>query len=298
MLAGLVGVRLGWLWLDAAVGLVIAAVIGYSAIKVLWQSIQVLMDRAALPRAEIEQLALTLPGVESVERVRSRGRADETYIDLHVRVRPDTPIDAAHSIAHAVQDRIKDAYPQARDVTIHIEPQQGIRPAENDLSRQLQVIAASLDASVHDIRMIEVEGCYFVELHLEVPASMTLVEAHNLATQFEGRGQAALPSVAAITTHIEPMGEMVEGAPNLGNSADDPLTAQARRVAAGICGPDACHAFRLWPEADALALSMHCTLPPALSIVEAHTISESLKDALRQELPQLKRVMVHVEPPA
>jgi divalent metal cation (Fe/Co/Zn/Cd) transporter len=103
--------------------------------------------------------------------------------------------------------------------------------------------------------------------------------------------------VAAVTTHIEPMGEMIEVAPNLNDTTANRMTARARRVAAAICGPDACHAFRLWPEADALALSMHCTLPPAMSIVEAHTISESLKDALRQELPQLKRVMVHVEPP-
>ena len=297
VLAGLVGVRLGWLWLDAAVGLVIAGVIGYSAFTVLWQSMQVLMDRAALPQGEIEQLALALPGVESVERVRSRGRADETYIDLHVRVRPDTPVDVAHSIAHAVQDRIKAAFPQARDVTIHIEPQRVRQPDEGDVDRQLQVIAASLNASVHDIWMIEVEGRYYVELHLEVPASMTLLEAHELATQFERRGQDALSSVAAVTTHIEPMGEMIEVAPNLNDTTANRMTARARRVAAAICGPDACHAFRLWPEADALALSMHCTLPPAMSIVEAHTISESLKDALRQELPQLKRVMVHVEPP-
>ena len=297
VMAGLVGMRLGWAGLDALVGMGIAGLIGYSAIQVLRRSANVLMDRAALPEQEIEKLALTMPGVESVERIRSRGRVDETYLDLHVRVKPDMPTACAHSIAHAVQDRIKESFPQAADITVHIEPEQASHPADADIIGQLKAIAQSLGLDAHEIWLYTVAGRYFVDLHLEVPAQLSLAEAHDLATQLEKRGQNALPDIGPITTHIEPMGEMVKTSLQLEAETAARLKAQARRIADDICGLGASHNLRLWPEPGALALSMHCTLPPAISIIDAHTLSEQVRDALRQQMPELKRVTVHVEPP-
>jgi cation diffusion facilitator family transporter len=298
VIAGLIGVKLGWGWLDAGIGVVIAGIIGWSAWRILHQAAQVLMDRAILPEGDIEQVALALPGVESVERIRSRGRLDETYLDLHVRVKPQTPIDQAHSIAHAVQHQLKQTFPQTADVTIHIEPEPTSQPDEADMVRQLEAIAYSLGAAIHDVWVYLREGQCFVELHLEVSTALTLDEAHALATEFEERGKAALTTIAGITTHIEPMGEAITIAPTLSAATASHLTHQAQRIAAEVCGPTACHDFHLWPNQAAPALSLHCTLPSGLPIIEAHQVSEQLKNQLRQRLPQLKRVMVHVEPPS
>jgi divalent metal cation (Fe/Co/Zn/Cd) transporter len=267
-----------------------------SAVKILTDTVGVLMDRAALPGQEIEALAMSLPGVESVERVRSRGRSDETYVDLHVRVQPDTPVEEAHSIAHAVQDRIRSAFPQAIDVTIHIEPEDGSQPEEEEIARKLQSIAHSLGAAVHEIWKHSVNGHYEVELHVEVPANLSLEEAHGLATQLEERGRAAISNVNTITTHIEPMGETVEMSIELEDDTVTRLKHNAQTVADSICGEGACHNFRLRTEPGGLALSMHCALPSQLSIVDAHQTSEKVKEAVLQELPQLSRVTVHVEP--
>ena len=293
VLAGLVGVHLGWGWLDAGMGLIIAGVIGFSSLQILRQAIHVLMDRAAVPRDAIEALARSIPGVQSVEQVRSRGQHDETYIDLHVRVKPDLPTELAHNIAHAVQDKLKAQYPQVIDVTIHIEPETGADTTRNGVARQLKALANSLNTAAHDIWVYTVGERTYVELHLEVPASLNLTEAHALATRFEQAG-ATLPSVTTITTHIEPMGGEVKPTRVSETAA---IIRQAQQITAAVCGPEACHDFQVWSESEALALSLHCTLPGTLSIIEAHRISEQVKDALLQQLPQLKRVMVHVEPP-
>ncbi|RME42427.1 MAG: cation-efflux pump [Caldilineae bacterium] len=297
VLAGLVGMRLGWRWLDAAVGLGIAAIIGVSAVRILWQAANVLMDAAPLPRDALERLALSLPGVESVERVRSRGRSDETYVDLHIRVPPDTPTEQAHSIAHAVQHKIRAAYPQAVDVTIHVEPSPAAHPAHPDVARRLQAIAHSLGGTAHEIWMHSVGGEFFVELHLEVPPHLTLQEAHALATQLEERGRQAMPEVRRITTHIEPMGETVESSPLPADDLFAGLQSRVRHIADAICGPDSSHSLHLRPEGDMLALTLHCRLPATLSIVEAHALSQQVEYALRAQIPNLKRVVVHVEPP-
>jgi cation diffusion facilitator family transporter len=297
VIAGLVGVRLGWPWLDAGVGLGIAAIIGYSAVKILSQAANILMDQAILPKDEIERLIVSMPEVEGVERIRSRGQMDETYVDLHVRIKPDTPTDYAHSIAHAVQYKIKEAFPQTTDVTVHIEPVWYEHLEHEDMSRQLKGIAHSLGGSAHEIWMHTINGKYFVELHLEVSPDLTLAEAHDLATQLENRGKQALSKVSVITTHIEPMGKTVELNSFPSEKTTDQVLARAKEIADEFCGVGSCHNLRLWSDAGRLNLSMHCTLPSAMSIVKAHLISQQVEEALRQRILKLKRVVVHVEPP-
>lgn len=298
VIAGLIGIQLGWRWLDAGVGLGIAFVIGYSAVKILNEAANVLMDQAVLPSDEIEQLALSMPEVQSVERIRSRGQADETYVDLHIRVKPDTPTDYAHSIAHAVQHKIKQSYPQAADVTVHIEPAHVEHVDHPDIGRQLKAIAHSLGATAHEIWIHSVNGAYSIELHLEVSPELSLAEAHDLASQLEDRGKLALPKVDNIITHIEPMGELVENHDLSTAEMSATLLARAQEITEEICGSDSGHNFQLWPENEGVSLSLHCTLPPNMSIVEAHNISQRLEQALRWRIPLLKRIVVHAEPPA
>lgn len=296
VIVGLVGVRFGLTWLDAAVGLVIAGIIGHAAYGILSDGANVLLDAASLPADDIERLALALPEVRSVERIRSRGVADDTYVDLHVRVAPDTPTDYAHSIAHAVQHQIKTAYPQAADVVVHIEPDQSARAEHPNVARQLKAIAHSLGGSAHEIWVHSIKDRYFVELHFEVQSSLSLRQAHDLATELEDRGKQALSQVDTITTHIEPMGETVPVARQPHFFAEKPLLDKAKTITDEICGEKSAHNMRLWEENDGWTLSMHCKLDGDLSIVAAHALSRQAEDALRREIPALQRAVIHMEP--
>lgn len=298
VIGGLIGVRLGLGWLDAAVGLVIAAIIAVSAVRIVRNTVGVLMDAAVLPTDEIARVARSIPEVVSVERIRSRGKSDDTHLDLHVRVRPDTPIDYAHSIAHAVQHRISEAFPQVTDITIHTEPAVAEHAGHRDVSRRLKAIAHSLGGSAHEIWIHTVEERAYVELHLEVPPALTLADAHALATELEERGARVLPQVEEITTHIEPLGATIEhdASPTMTREENGEVVATARSITDSICGTGACHHLYLWPIGDHYGLSMHVALDPELSIVDAHAVSTKVERTLRREIQLLGRVTVHVEP--
>jgi len=45
-----------------------------------------------------------------------------------------------------------------------------------------------------------------------------------------------------------------------------------------------------------LSVSMHCTLQPTTSIVDAHDFTVRLEDYLRSKIPNLGRVVIHAEP--
>ena len=47
----------------------------------------------------------------------------------------------------------------------------------------------------------------WLELHLEVPESLTLEEAHRQATLFENDVRAGVPGLTRIVSHLEPVGD-------------------------------------------------------------------------------------------
>jgi len=68
------------------------------------------------------EIALEIEGVEDCHNIRTRGTADNVYVDLHVHVRKDMHMDEAHCLAHAVENRIKEKVEGVKDVVVHIEP--------------------------------------------------------------------------------------------------------------------------------------------------------------------------------
>ena len=46
-----------------------------------------------------------------------------------------------------------------------------------------------------------------------------------------------------------------------------------------------------------LQVTFHCTVDPALPITEAHTLTERIESLLRNQVKNLGRVVIHVEPP-
>lgn len=121
VICSLLGVRWGYPRLDLVAALVITVVIARAAFRIVRDSAQHLVDAAAVPAEEIRQIALSVPGVEGIHKVRTRGRPEDGQADLHIQVRADLRIDEAHRIAHQVVDRLRGEL-GLRDVVVHVEP--------------------------------------------------------------------------------------------------------------------------------------------------------------------------------
>lgn len=122
VLVAFVGVRMGFLWMDAVVAVVIAVFIGTAAIGILRSTSAVLCDSAVLDPQEIEKVALTVSGVRRCHRIRTRGRADDIHIDLHILVHDQMPLVVAHALSSQIELTMKKHFPGVTDVVVHIEP--------------------------------------------------------------------------------------------------------------------------------------------------------------------------------
>jgi len=105
-----------------------AAVIAWNGWRLLVPAVNELMDRSPDHRLieEIRAVAVTIPGVDGVEKCFVRKMGYQFFVDMHLEVDPQMTVEHSHRIGHEVKDQVRAQIPSVRDVLIHIEP---LKPA-------------------------------------------------------------------------------------------------------------------------------------------------------------------------
>ena len=123
VIAALIFMKMGFAILDPIVTMLISLFIAYAGFSILKESSNVLVDSAAiLDTKRIEDICLSVKGVKACHKIRTRGRPDDIYVDLHVQVSGSMHVDNAHKICYAIEEAIKKGIPEVTDVVVHIEP--------------------------------------------------------------------------------------------------------------------------------------------------------------------------------
>jgi len=122
VIGALVGVRMGYLWLDPVAALVIAAFIAYACWEIFKSTSGILADRFVIAEDAIRDIVRSVPEVVGCHHIRTRGSNDYVFLDLHVWMDAEMRLDEAHRLSHVVKDRLMARFPQIKDAIIHIEP--------------------------------------------------------------------------------------------------------------------------------------------------------------------------------
>lgn len=299
VIASLIGAEFGLTWLDPLVAGAVVLLLVRASFDIFRSTSLVLTDVAVADRRQVEKIALGVPGVRQVDTVRSRGRSDAVYVDLHVQVNPDMDTDQAHGVASEVERRINSAVPGVVDTVVHVEPL-GVdaphRPWEA-LALKLRGLADGMGIAMHDLHAhVEREGGYALEAHVEVDSALTLGGAHALVDEFERRVLAEVPGVQSFVTHLEPLpAVLADEAGEVARTAA--LRLRVVELADSVAGRGAAHHVVIHNLGGFLTATLDVTLPAALPLVEAHAVAEKIERTLHSHEHRLRRVVVHVEPP-
>lgn len=114
----------GWRSADPIFAIGIAAVVLFSAWRILRMAFDTLMDREFSDdlRERIRSIVLSHPEVRDMHDLRTRKSGTNSFIQLHLDLDVDISLLRAHEIADAVEAKIKEAFPEA-DVMIHQDPE-------------------------------------------------------------------------------------------------------------------------------------------------------------------------------
>jgi len=301
VLLGLVGVaaagRFQAPWLakaDSLAALGVAGIVVWVSLKLGTKSLAELLDR--IPddlRDKVARAAGGVPGVRSVSKVRMRRSGAEVFADVTLSVGHTISFERAHEIADAAAEAVRGVVPDA-DVVVHAEP---LALSDHDITTQVRILAARRGLGAHGIRLYEENAQRWLELHLEVPESLTLEEAHRQATAFEADVRAGVSGMMRIVSHLEPVGDntaIIRAEPA---DATDILTAVDEFFFVHGDGTAAqLHNIKVQQANGQIQVSFHCRLDPQMSIGAAHELTIQLETHLRARVPNLGRVVIHVEP--
>jgi cation diffusion facilitator family transporter len=121
VLASLFAIKLGWLWIDPVIALLIVSLIARTGWHIVRRASDVLTDSAVVDTRRVEQVALSVKGVQSCHKIRSRGTDQLGHLDLHIQVDGRMPLEQAHHLGHLTQARLQKELGLA-DVIVHVEP--------------------------------------------------------------------------------------------------------------------------------------------------------------------------------
>lgn len=122
VLVSLIAVRLGFPRFDIYASLVIGVLIIRAGLQIVMEGFKILTDSAILDPGAVESAVLEVHGVVSCHQIRSRGRADEAFLDVHVEVADHLDLDQAHSLAHEVEAHLQEKFPAILEAAVHVEP--------------------------------------------------------------------------------------------------------------------------------------------------------------------------------
>ena len=123
---GIVMVHLtGWLVLDPIIGLVVAANIVWTGVRLLRDTAQGLLDRA-LPKKEQEIISRVLSHYEKRDirfhAVRTRAAGQRRFVSMHVLVPGRWTVKRGHDLSEELEEELAGALQGSTTFFIHIEP--------------------------------------------------------------------------------------------------------------------------------------------------------------------------------
>jgi cation diffusion facilitator family transporter len=121
VVGGLIGVWLGYQWLDLVLAFPVALLVFWSGWSVLKENLPWLVDEMAIAPEAIYDIALCVPGVVNCHDIASRGvLGRQVFIEMHLIV--DSPdVETAHQITEEVEKRLEERFSPVR-ILIHVEP--------------------------------------------------------------------------------------------------------------------------------------------------------------------------------
>jgi cation diffusion facilitator family transporter len=292
VLIGLIFVSAGHESADPIAALVVAVLVVLAALRLGRQSVDVLMDRSSAESDEAIRSALTEVDENfSVRRVRARHAGGNHFVDLVVGIPVDAQITQAHAAADDIEAAVRANLPNT-DVMVHLEPMEG----EGSLRERATAAALSVPEvrEVHNVRVLRTEGTYELTLHAKVPGSQTLSQAHHTADRVEASIHEALPELARIDTHIEPLSETAEASKPARTEvmADREAIDELVRHHTGAAPLDV--SFRDAGQGRVAIITV--ALPAEESLREAHRRAGRIEEELRERRPDLADAVVHTEP--
>ncbi|MGH2347305.1 MAG: cation diffusion facilitator family transporter, partial [Chloroflexota bacterium] len=278
---------------DAVAALVVGIVIIRMSGHLALQAGGVLLDRAPVgAQDQMTRAAASVPGVLVTEPVRLRESGSRLLADVTVAVPRTASLAAAHAISEEVEAAIRRVESRTETV-VHVEP---AVPTAETMAEQVRAIALQLGARTHHEQIYRVGEHLEASVHLEVSPNLPLGDAHVQAHALVDAVQRSDSRFRRVETHIE----VTEPDPDPRRNVTPEHRAMVDAVVKAVSAADAearPREIALYrTDGQGFDLILHCGFPRDAPMGTVHRRTERIEQALREQWPDLDRIIIHAEP--
>ena len=185
VLIGIAGTQLNLSKLDAYAAIVVAIMIARIGFKLVYDSVQELVDASLEPELvdSIRQKILSHEGVRELHMLRTRRLGHHAHVDVHILVAPKLSVSEGHHISETVEKMLIDSFDTINDVTVHIDPEDDEQVARSmHLPLRSELIEALKHewASVPEFAAIDDITLHYLTGEIAVEASMPLSKVGDI----------------------------------------------------------------------------------------------------------------------
>ena len=287
VLVGLLFARQGHPEGDPIAALFVGALVLTAAARLMKGNVEVLMDKAPAEAEAAARAAIrAMRPVIDLRRLRMRQAGGRQFADVVIGVSPGAAVGQGHAAADAVEAAVEHALPGA-DIVVHVEP-----VADAGLRERAHAAAVGVPRvrEVHNLSLVDVDGRTELSLHVKLPGDLSLDEAHEIAEQLEAAICAAVPEIAGVQTHLEPLAEASEAREVESEDAD-----AVRQIVREATGGEP-RELRFLRTTGGLVGFLTLGLEGGTSLAAAHARASEIEERIRRERPDIADVIVHTEP--
>ena len=289
VIAGLIGVRMGFAWADSVAALVVAGIVARAAGMLAWRSGDILIDRAPVgAEDQLREALQKVDGVREVRSIRVRRSGPNLIGDVSIATGRMLSVEAASALVEGVKGRALSVLP-GLDLAVAVEGQ----AQEGDLVERIHA-AAARNGGFRDLHNVTVEreadGSLHLTMHAKLPGDQTLEKATRTSRALERSLRAELPDVTRVDIHLEPMEpDVVPGQDVTARNAK--LAARMREIVEAHPEVKRCVDVELSNRNNQIYAHVVAEVAGDVSLEHAHRIESELEESIRREIPEIHEVV-------
>lgn len=292
-LMGVAAVHYGFPQGDAIASFGVAAFIAIAGYRLGRRTIDTLLDAAPGDLTpQIERAIRDVPGVITLDELRLRSAGAEVIGDATIGVARTLRVEQAARIKAAVSAAILSAAPHAR-ITITADA----RALDDEtVVERIMLVAARRHIIAHHVIAQQIGERLAIGLDLELDGAMPLGRAHAIATDFESAIRGEFGADVEIETHIEPLSPHVLIGRDAHHALAQEIAAALDRHGDQVGYVSNIHDLRVRETSGGLVVNYHCAVDASVSVETMHQAVDALERRVREEYPEILRIVGHAEP--
>lgn len=298
------------IFLDPLLSIILSVWIIYGALKLAKGGVQELTDTNPVSSIIIENLREEIFGLEHVvglHNLKIRASGKTLFIEVYLSVEDHISIVHANEIIKSIRNISERIFPLYEvECVVEMDPLASEKSLGEGLINLIYSMKSEYPKIINfkDLNVFRLQEEYFISLVVIVNDSLSLTEAHEVSSKFEGEIKKQAPYISRVITHIEGQYNDKTMSPNQIKCDDvgPEMLEQLNEVIENILRKHSYvkgyHGLEFWATLESCILELHIFFDGALNIADIHNYITELESEIRDELgiDNLNSIFLHSEP--